>query len=70
MMNLVRIPTAAKQLGLTRQRIHQLIDSKEIQVITIDSTDFIDLDTLTYTRKRKPKQSRKSVTKNSLTVVK
>ena len=47
-MELIGIPTAAKRLGLTRQRMYQLIQAGEIRVIEIDGHKFIDAETLDY----------------------
>lgn len=47
-MELIGIPTAAKRLGLTRQRMYQLIKEGAITVIEIDGHKFIDADTLDY----------------------
>jgi excisionase family DNA binding protein len=47
-MELIGIPTAAKRLGLTRQRMYQLIQEGEIQTVDIDGRKFIDWETLDY----------------------
>lgn len=47
-MELIGIPNAAKRLGLTRQRLYQLIKSGDIRVIEIDGRKFIDWDTIDY----------------------
>lgn len=58
-MDLIRIPTAAERLGITRQYIYKLIKDGEIQVIEIDGMQFIDADTLKFERQRAPKKNEK-----------
>ena len=58
-MELIRIPTAAKRLGITRQYIYKLIKDGEIQVHDIDGMQFIDADTLKFERQRAPKKNEK-----------
>lgn len=58
-MELIRIPTAAERLGVTRQYIYKLIKDGEIRVVEIDGMQFIDWDTLTFERQRAPKKNEK-----------
>lgn len=43
---MIRVSKVAKHLGLTRQRVYQLISKGKIQVIEIDGVKFVDIDKL------------------------
>ncbi len=43
---MIRVSKAAKQLGITRQRMYQLIELGRVQVIELDGMKFVDADKL------------------------
>lgn len=49
-MRLLRIPRAADELGITRQRLWKLVSKGTITAMEIDGEKFIDMDTVNYTR--------------------
>lgn len=46
MTNLIKISEAAKLLGVTRQRVYQLIEEKRITVVELYGMKLIDADNL------------------------
>lgn len=66
MTNLIKISEAAKQLGVSRQRMYQLIEEGRVQVIELYGIKLVDGDKLTPDLiKRKDKKlvnSQKDVT--------
>lgn len=58
-MELIRIATAAKRLGITRQNLYKRIKRDKLPVFDIDGTQFIDWDTLKYEVERQPNKNEK-----------
>lgn len=56
MMQLVRVPKAAQQMGISKQYLWKLIDAKVIPSVEIDGVHYVDMDTASY----KPKHDYKA----------
>ena len=63
-MRLVRIPTAAKQFGISKQYLWSLVSSKKIAFTEIDGVHYIDMDTTTYGAKHDYKAGGRKKWKN------
>lgn len=46
MTNLIRVAKAAGILGVSRQRMYQMIEEGKVQVIDLDGIKFVDADKL------------------------
>lgn len=58
-MELIRIATAAKRLGITRQNLYKRIKRDNLTVFEMDGVQFIDWDTLNYEVERLPNKNEK-----------
>jgi len=58
-MELIRIATAAKRLGISRQNLYKRIKRDKLPLFEVDGIQFIDWDTLKYEVERQPNKKRK-----------
>lgn len=58
-MELIRIATAAKRLGITRQNLYKRIKRDKLPLFEVDGIQFIDWDTLKYEVERQPNKNEK-----------
>lgn len=57
-MNLVSMTDAAHELGISRQRMHQIVNDKKIPALTIGQQKFVDRNDLEAFKLQRKKENK------------